>query len=81
MWEAQRVAPAPQTAGSAGEGLPRHESPGSSHARVPHRPQAGLGQGDSISLPCPLPEGPRRITGSLVKEINTKTIRYPACDE
>lgn len=61
--------------------MPRHESPGGSHASVPHRPQAGLGQGDSISLPCPLPEGPRRIMGSLVKEINTKTIRYPAWDE
>ena len=79
MWEAQRVTPAPQTVGSAGEGLCLVTSPLA--APMPASLIARLGQGDSISLPRVLPEGPRRITGSLVKEINTKTIRYPAWDE
>lgn len=80
MREAERVTPASQTAGSTGEGLCFVTSPLA--APMPaSTPWAGLGQGDSISLPRLLPEGPRRITVSLVKEINTKTICYPAWDE
>ena len=56
MWEAQRVTPAPQTVGSAGEGLCLVTSPLA--APMPASLIARLGQGDSISLPRVLPEGP-----------------------
>lgn len=73
MREAERVTPAPQMGGSAGEGLCLVTSPLA--APMPASspaPTGGPRPGDGISLPRPLPEGPRRTMRSLVKEITSK---------
>lgn len=82
MREVERVTPAPQMGGSAGEGLCLVTSPQAAPMPAsPLRPQVGLGQGNGISLPGPLPEGPRRTMRSLVKEINIETTLPPGTSE
>lgn len=70
MREAGQVTPASQTAGSAGEGLCCHESPGSS---MPASTPPGGPWPGGQRLPAPsASRGQRHIMGRLVKEISTK---------